>query len=542
MPPLAGTVQRPPGRNPTEDRVVGPPRAAEVVVHRADRLGEPGLGEYLRRAGGCRRRRGADREGHPAPVGERERPLRRSRCPGQHHVVRVERAHVEAFDPSPLARRTRECARRGRAPGPATRARRAGGPRERDRHPRRGRRSRPSKREERAHRAPRRSRGSTTPRPPPSTGARVLPAPRGKGGSRRRAPVPGERLLDDEPRLPRVAQASLRVAREAAQEKAENTRRSSPRAAPPLGLGLEHGRERVADGLAFEEATAVEHLEQHDTERPDVGTLVDGLATRLLGRHVGSRAEDEASRSSRCGRGWATERGLPPEPEAGSSRVRLGEAEVQDLDLAVRRHLDVGGLEVAVDDALLVGFLQGLRDLPRDRQRLLDRKSVRASGARAGLRPPRAPWRGSGRPGRRAGSRSSIRRRTRCWVVEGGEQARLALETGRRSASSASATGSTLIAASRPSFVSVARYTSPMPPAPIAAVTPVVRASGRSLTRLLSLRGVRGPVQGDHQGAGLLLLELLRHREALPSGPEVPGRRHVVGGLGHDAVEDLARR
>ncbi len=40
----------------------------------------------------------------------------------------------------------------------------------------------------------------------------------------------------------------------------------------------------------------------------------------------------------------------------------------------------------------------------------------------------------------------------------------------RRSGSAAKASGSSLTATSRPSFVSVARYTSPMPPAPSAAV------------------------------------------------------------------------
>ena len=52
---------------------------------------------------------------------------------------------------------------------------------------------------------------------------------------------------------------------------------------------------------------------------------------------------------------------------------RLGQAEVEDLDLAVRRHLHVGRLQVPVDDALLVGFLEGLGDLLRDRDRLVDR-------------------------------------------------------------------------------------------------------------------------------------------------------------------------
>ena len=41
----------------------------------------------------------------------------------------------------------------------------------------------------------------------------------------------------------------------------------------------------------------------------------------------------------------------------------------------------------------------------------------------------------------------------------------------RRSGSAAKASGRTLRATSRPSFVSVARYTSPMPPLPSAEVT-----------------------------------------------------------------------
>ncbi len=41
----------------------------------------------------------------------------------------------------------------------------------------------------------------------------------------------------------------------------------------------------------------------------------------------------------------------------------------------------------------------------------------------------------------------------------------------RRFGSAAKAAGRSLIATSRPSFVSVARYTSPIPPAPIGATT-----------------------------------------------------------------------
>ena len=52
----------------------------------------------------------------------------------------------------------------------------------------------------------------------------------------------------------------------------------------------------------------------------------------------------------------------------------LGQAEVEDLHDPVGSHLHVGGLQVAVDDAALVGVLEGLRHLPGDGQRLLQRE------------------------------------------------------------------------------------------------------------------------------------------------------------------------
>ena len=53
--------------------------------------------------------------------------------------------------------------------------------------------------------------------------------------------------------------------------------------------------------------------------------------------------------------------------------MRLGEAEVQDLHGAVGPHLDVRGLQIAMDDALLVRGFERLGDLRRDRQRLIER-------------------------------------------------------------------------------------------------------------------------------------------------------------------------
>ena len=51
---------------------------------------------------------------------------------------------------------------------------------------------------------------------------------------------------------------------------------------------------------------------------------------------------------------------------------RLRQPKVQHLHRAVVLDLDVGGLQVAVDDPLLVRRLQRIGDLFRDRQRLVD--------------------------------------------------------------------------------------------------------------------------------------------------------------------------
>ena len=50
----------------------------------------------------------------------------------------------------------------------------------------------------------------------------------------------------------------------------------------------------------------------------------------------------------------------------------FGQAEVQHLDRAVGRDLDVGRLQIAMDDAVLVRRFERLGNLPRDRQRFVD--------------------------------------------------------------------------------------------------------------------------------------------------------------------------
>ena len=59
------------------------------------------------------------------------------------------------------------------------------------------------------------------------------------------------------------------------------------------------------------------------------------------------------------------------EPRPAVALEDLREAEVEELHPAVGRDLDVRGLEVAVDDPLLVRRLQRLGDLPRVEKEIL---------------------------------------------------------------------------------------------------------------------------------------------------------------------------
>ena len=81
----------------------------------------------------------------------------------------------------------------------------------------------------------------------------------------------------------------------------------------------------------------------------------------LLGAHVGRRADHGAN--------WVKS-GLLGEPLVGG----LGDAEVDHLGhgpAVVQRDQDVRGLDVAMDDALLVGVLDGLADRDEEFQPLL---------------------------------------------------------------------------------------------------------------------------------------------------------------------------
>ena len=95
----------------------------------------------------------------------------------------------------------------------------------------------------------------------------------------------------------------------------------------------------------------------------------------LLRAHVRRRAQNHAGQ---CHRRSRNRRGLRqrcvPVSRAWPDRLdQLRQAEVEHLDQAVRPQLDVGRLQIAMDDPQFVRGLERLGDLPRNGQRLVQR-------------------------------------------------------------------------------------------------------------------------------------------------------------------------
>ena len=97
--------------------------------------------------------------------------------------------------------------------------------------------------------------------------------------------------------------------------------------------------------VAVKGQLAGQHLVQHNADRVDVGAGIGALALGLLGADIMHRADRLVAD------GLALRAG-----EAGN-------AEVHHLDGAVRQQHNVLRLDVAVDDALGVGVLQGAEHL-----------------------------------------------------------------------------------------------------------------------------------------------------------------------------------
>jgi hypothetical protein len=123
-------------------------------------------------------------------------------------------------------------------------------------------------------------------------------------------------------------------------------------------------------GLPRERQSAGARLVQNRSQREEVGAGVRDLPARLLGRHVGHRAQCRARARElvRLHRGGRLGVLAPRRPHP----FDLRKAEVEHLGLAARRDEDVGGLEVAVHDPFRVRRLQRVRDLDPDVEQRTD--------------------------------------------------------------------------------------------------------------------------------------------------------------------------
>ena len=99
-----------------------------------------------------------------------------------------------------------------------------------------------------------------------------------------------------------------------------------------------------------------EHLVEDRAEGEDVGAVVRALSANLLRRHVAERSQDDAWLGAGRNRG---EVGLTPHTR-GLGELR--QAEVEDLHPAVGGDEEILGLQIAVNDPLLVRGGEAVRD------------------------------------------------------------------------------------------------------------------------------------------------------------------------------------
>ena len=180
--------------------------------------------------------------------------------------------------------------------------------------------------------------------------------------------------------------ALLRVLREAAlDDPAEKRRELRIELRHRLRLVPDDGGQRLGGRGPREGTFPGQHLVEDDAERELVAPEVDGLAPRLLRRHVGHRPEDDpllahGRERGRAGVGRLVVRDVVP-----------GEAEVEELRVPVLRQEDVLGLDVAVDDPLPVRRRETFRHLQRDVEGLAKRQRASGQQVAEASRLPEAP-------------------------------------------------------------------------------------------------------------------------------------------------------
>ena len=130
-----------------------------------------------------------------------------------------------------------------------------------------------------------------------------------------------------------------------------------------IGLAIENGVENVGGAFAAEGQLARGHFVEDDAERKKIGAGVEFFGAGLLGRHVGDGAERAAGAGEVIGVGAAIGGERVADGGFGAGAGDFGEAEVENFCVAARGDENVGGLDVAVDDAFGVGGVESVGDV-----------------------------------------------------------------------------------------------------------------------------------------------------------------------------------
>jgi hypothetical protein len=171
-----------------------------------------------------------------------------------------------------------------------------------------------------------------------------------------------------------IAQAPLLILFKASLKQQADGGWCSVRQGVPVRLTSKDGRDGVGHRAAPERGAAGEHFVQDASECPDVATFVDDLTPRLFGAHVSGRAQDRACAGLvRSHRRRVRQVGRRRRPRD------FRQAKVEDLRHTLGRDLDVGGLQVAVNDPFFVSDIETDGDLARDAQRFANGQAGTAS-------------------------------------------------------------------------------------------------------------------------------------------------------------------
>ena len=264
-----------------------------------------------------------------------------------------------------------------------------------------------------------------TPTRPPTTskrGARCDPAPE----RRPRSWLPGRSAAAASARAPRrstrCARRRCRAAGSSDRARGSGAAGGGPPAAsvagqlrPASSSFFKHRGQDVAHRLARRTARRPVSISNSTTPKAQMSArLSTGFPRACSGacrpRCRGSRrpAVPVRARVGDCDRSGR-------EPEDASLAYALARPKSRTLTLPSGVSLTFAGFRSRWTMPLLVRLLERLGDLPRDRERLVDRDPPPLQARRPGPRPGRAPWRGSGRASRQRAWRSRSRRRGRCW-------------------------------------------------------------------------------------------------------------------------------